>query len=258
MTDKFSIPPAATPFMPGAILPVDGIAQRVDPARTVPGTVGQLPAAPASTDGGVQPETVIKLEEDKPVETKPEDLKVCPACGVVLGDLTELHPTDDEKQRWLRHILGEPCFTRTFNMYDNNVSVTFRTRSTAENDLIYKQLMLEVDNGELTLSAGMASPAYFNRMSRLMFLCSLMELEVRTSPPRRSMYPAITEENYPVIDPQDKRTLLQRAYDKIMPNITEGLLAGMMMEHSRFEATVATLIRHSNDTDFWRPTVAGT
>lgn len=255
MTESFNIPAGAQSFAPGAIMSEK---QVIDASRVIPGLVTN--AAPA--DNAVKgPEVgkTIDLSGDKQEPTdqpSTETSKNCPACGVTLNDPYELKPTEEEKDMWLRHILGEPRFIRTFTLFSGKVAVSFRSRTSTENDVIYNQLTNEVKDGLITEFGGIMSPAYYARMNRLMMMYSLKSVELRDkSEPRITDYPEITDKAYPKTDDKDERPLVVRAEAKLFGNsmFSEGLLSAISTAHRRFESLIAVLIRHSDDPDFWNP-----
>ena len=248
--DTFNTP---TAFAPGSI--VSGTQLK----DALVSGVGGLPNAPdVQSVAGVSAAKVVDLIADKPEEKKTADaIKMCPACGVILSNADELVPTDVEKDRWLRHILGELRFTQTFQLFGGRMSVTFRSRTTAENDIIFNQLTDEVKEGVIAEYGGVMSPAYYTRMNRFMLTFSLVSITTNdTATPMVTTYPEVTEEAYSK-DEKDGRALIVRAHDKITLARPAGQLLAILTAYRRFESLMAVLMRHSDDPDFWGPIVAG-
>jgi len=234
-----------------------------DPSRLVAGISGLQSTPKPAVPAGVEPAKVVDLTTDKvdktPDKAETDPIKTCPACGILLSDDGELKPTDIEKDRWLRHILGEPRFIQTFKMFGGRVAVTFRSRTTAENDMIFNQLTDEVKSGDISEYAGIMSPAYYTRMGRFILAFSLVSVEtLEKDVPQIVSYPEVSEKAYPETSKDDQRPLVVRVHDAITTSRSEGQLGAILVAHRRFESLVATLMRHSDDPDFWNPTVAGT
>lgn len=242
--DIFSMNPGQPAFTPGAVLSNSQVA----------GIVSDLPkAAPSLAAPPVVAEKTVELDKEPEEKAGSETIKMCPSCGVLLSEENEIKPTELEKDRWLRHILGEPRFEQTFTLFGGRLAVTFRSRTTVENDIIFNQLTEEVRSGEIAEFAGVMSPAYFTRMGRLMLTYSLVSLETfEGSVGKLTSYPVVTEATYPATV-MDKRLPLLRAHDIVTVERSEGQLSAILVAHRRFEALIQTFMRHSDDPDFWRP-----
>ena len=265
MLDKFTVPVGAQPFAPGSIVPSTALNENsntvgkseVDPSRIIPGlNMEQAPADIASP--GLKIDKIVDLTGERPAtaDVPREPIKSCPACGALLEDPSEVLPTDEDKDAWLRHVLGETRFVRTYTLFGGKVEITFRTRTSAENDIIFNQLSDEVRAGEINEFGGIMSPAYYARLNRLMLMYSLKGVEFRDkTEPIGHTYPEVTDAAYPKADDKDERPLVVRAHDKLFggPGLSAGLLAGMQTVHRRFESLVVTMTRHADDPGFWDP-----
>ena len=269
----FNIAPGAQPFPVGALLSEKDISAAAVPAQ---------PLADARVQGmqdsvtrediqpqSVMPAKVVVLEPDKKLEeggagTQPEAKIVsCPACGCNLTEANgEPVVTDEEKNRWLRHVLGEDRFRQTLTLFNGLVEVRFRSRTTAENDDIFNQLGAEIKLGDIPEVPAYSSPAYVARMYRYMLTLSMEKLTKYdpqgVKPAVITTFPEVTAANYPPIDAKDHRKPLVRAHDQLLLGMSEGVLAAIMATHKRFELLMGVLLHHTEDPDFWKPTVAGT
>jgi len=257
--DDFPSPPAAEPFTPDAI---DQEPEK-DRSRTIPGLQVATPGAEAP-DNKVSPEEVgpevgktVSLdsepEDDKPGDEAKEPVTHCPACGCDIYANAAIIPTDEEKTRWLRHMLGEERFSSEFELLGGRVTVKFRTRLTKENDEIFNQLGDDISNGLIPEAPAFGSPAYIARMQRFMFVCSLERLDRQldeNTAPKSMTYPLITADAYPA---EDGTRPILTAHDRITGEMDEGFLGALMAAHRRFESLTVELLRHSEEADFWKP-----
>ena len=265
MAESFKIPAGAQPFTPGSIVPekqgMEHMTLAPDMSRTVSGLASNLKQQTPDVMQGPEIGKAVDLSGEPKVEDKPEPIVVCPGCGATISDPSEIVPSEESKTVWLRHILGEPRFTQVFSLFGDKVSVSFRSRTMAENEAIYNQITAEVKSGEIETYGGIMSPAYYARMNRLMLLCSLQAVEyLNTGSVKVVDYPEVTEAAYPKAASDDVMPLLVRAYNKVLGanTLPEGLVAAISTSHRRFEALIAVLTRHSGDPDFWQPTGKGT
>lgn len=195
--------------------------------------------------------------EEKPseVERKSPELTVCPACGADLKGQLDIQPSDADKTRWLRHVLGESRFTGDYELLGGTVKVRFRSRTTRENDAVFAILTEDIREGNIPETPAFASPGYMAKMNRLFLACSLANLEIKHGP---NMPPSVI-----AYEPLDKGALaatrvgIAEVHDKVISAMSEGFLALLLSTHSRFEALMLTMIRHGNDPDFWKPAVDG-
>lgn len=110
-------------------------------------------------------------QEDKPADATPHE---CPNCQWVLGkDPVEV--TDEDKAEWVRALLGDRPFTKTYRMLGDQYEVTFRTRSMAIEEAISAMLTNEVNaNAFPNASLNAASAAYGLRMFKLQMAASFV------------------------------------------------------------------------------------
>jgi len=250
---EFKVPAPAEPFTPGAIAEDTPAA---DFGHKVAGVGMQKPPEPAAPIA-VMPNKQIDLTDDEAApELEPDDLEVkhCPACGFEFDVKGEPQVTDMEKRRWLRHVLGEDRFTRVHELFDGALTVTFRTRTTAENDEVFNQLTLDIRDGTIPEAPAFASPAYIARMCRYLLTVSVESIAridpEGKMPVKTTNYPEVNGDNYVTKDGEKPIVV---AHAEILSPMSEALVASLLNEHKNFEATVGTLIVRSNDPDFWKP-----
>lgn len=83
-------------------------------------------------------------EPEAPEEAASESqLHLCPQCGHDQSKTDVVEPQLEDKQMWLRHILGGERFTRAYPLFGGSLIIRLRSRSVAEEDLITEQLKLD-------------------------------------------------------------------------------------------------------------------
>ncbi len=71
-------------------------------------------------------------EEVKGVVTEPVEFTLCPHCGLDYS-VYEEEVSEEDKEAWVRHILGESYFKKTFSLMGGRLEVTLRSRKDYEN-----------------------------------------------------------------------------------------------------------------------------
>lgn len=266
MTDPAQPPvaKAAAPFVPSADADyqVPGVAAGANPVKD--------PNAPPPEQPGPRIAEALKfseedLKQDKeadPAETPPaaKDETHCKHCRRNIKTMLGVpKPTEEEKERWLRHVLGEPRFTREYVMMSGRVRITLVNRTRLETEMVYRQLTLDVEKGRLP-AGEIGSPLYYLQLNRLMMVNSLRRLELVTTPglpPKSYTYADATKENYPPADDKDTDTPLKRMDDRVATDITNEAVYSMLLAAFRhFEALVTELTERADDLDFYKA-VAG-
>ena len=221
-----------------------------------PDTASQLAAVQASKTIKISEDDKAKQEQEAAEKAAQETvIEACPACGCELNVKGDVLPTDDDKTRWLRHVLGEDRFRWEASLFDGLLEITFRTRLTCENDVILTKLSREVASGKVPSTANYASPAYITALHTYMMLFSIERIAKQGEETDVQEYPAVTTEKYNLKDSNDSLSYIDTARDTILGRMNEGMMGVLMQAHRRFEAVVGVLLRRSSDPDFWNPAV---
>jgi hypothetical protein len=77
----------------------------------------------------------------------------CPRCGWDVRTKFDIVPTDRDKEDFLATLLGGARFRKKYELFGGRVIVTFRSVLAEENKLIYKQLVLDQQNGVVNTEA---------------------------------------------------------------------------------------------------------
>jgi hypothetical protein len=231
------------------------------------------------SDKGAEAPPVVNLDElpaDKQAEIKQamEDVKdtvdkpditplpkTCKNCGFD-PDKDPVEVTEMDKEEFVRSILAQRPFTKTFAMFGGRMKITFRIRTMQENDLIAEQCSLEINDGRIpTTSLGLASQVYHIRLRRLQMAVSIARIEP-TSPVE---FPAVASEEGrkryapQYIEDEGKKKLFNNcvgvAHDKIFSDWPEPVFAMAYKLYAQFEQTYVRLMEQSLNSDFWKEVV---
>jgi hypothetical protein len=126
----------------------------VPPANQAPPQAQAIPPQPAEPQMA-QPEQPAQQPEAPTHSHTPADTGIsgglanCPHCGwdLAMPDMPE--PSYGEKQAFLQSVLGQKPFVRDYDMFGGQVKARFRTLSTKEIDMIFKQVMFMRERNEI-------------------------------------------------------------------------------------------------------------
>lgn len=117
----------------------------------------------------------VTVEEEK-VEIKSEAGSVgvstnCSHCGWP-SNVEDVTATTEDKYNFIQSVLGQIRFKKTYRLLDDRLRVTFRSITSFEADLIFRQLSLELKNGKLETTT-----QYYENMLTYNLICSLDKIE---------------------------------------------------------------------------------
>jgi hypothetical protein len=206
----------------------------------------------SAAEAGPQIGKTIKMPDSGEPETEVDDeakKDFCPACGTNLKLLKEREVDDEDKNRWLRHILGEGRFSKTYDLYGGQIIITLQTRTVSELEAVFEQLKREPVVTDGTLLG--VEPEFLSKLNGYMLVYALESVSGVEVPP----YKAVTEENYPAEGDDDKISLpVARAYRERLASLSPALLASMGDCLVDFDHLTTTLRQHGADSDFWLTT----
>jgi hypothetical protein len=175
----------------------------------------------------------LAKEEEKPAteaEEKPEPVSsravenqipvtaFCPRCGWDVRMKFDVVPTDRDKEDFLATLLGGTRFRKRYELFGGKVVVTFRSVLAEENKLIYRQLVLDQQNGTVNTEA-----EWFVQLMDYRLACALDTIadksgKVLASAPELDMTGS-TKEKTPLVDQLDlinKNILAQEATRRLV------------------------------------------
>lgn len=196
-----------------------------------------------------QPEKSEEPVEDTPEklpEEKPQMTNYCPRCGWMTGmpyDKVEL--TDEDKQQFVYSIMQRLPFKKTYSLFNNQMTVTFRSRIPED-----KELILEQGREDLKQER-------YPDLNAMQYWSSLYELALLLDDIK---CPAAEKQNINLkIKPQFKEfagkpDALKDYTAAIMEYVGTDALMRLISEHYRtFERTYAALIEEALDENFYHP-----
>ena len=220
----FTAPDTATPFEPQDILSPEEIESAVvatdKQEEVVPRERVALPSRSALAQQAA-------AEEKEAVATA----VTCPKCGAALISPQPVALTAEDKHNWLSHVLGEPRFRKTYQLYGGKVDVTFHTRTAKESDDVVKQVRL----------SGLVGDDARQLFYHLSAACSIEKVR------RNDDVITFTYDS----DGLNKCYPCQTLYASMVEKLGEGLLKQIEFTFGAFEAVVAELMTKADTPDFW-------
>jgi hypothetical protein len=207
--------------------------------------------------GGVKiPKPVIidDLEDQAKKESTPDlppDLSgpaiYCPHCGwdTRNKDLTEVTPED--KVNFVQSILGNLRFKKVYSLFGGNLHITFRTLTTSESDMAYKQIIIDAQKDITTKVIGDTSFYW----KTLMAYRAMMAVEKVESNLNVTEVPPISEiEADEATVPNTKIfALFDSLVEQIMP--TEAMRNAIAHTYNEFNSLCEKLQSMAESKDFW-------
>lgn len=187
----------------------------------------------------------------------------CPHCEWDLGSPGIPEPTYQEKISFLHCILGEKTYVQEMPLFNGTVTVAFRTLTTREVDVVYKQAYRDRQEGKL--SNDLDYWEHINRY-RMMLQLSAFKSTIPNGPHRdlpdgysKSTNPLctgtwVTEEKENEMSRED--TGLPQIEEWIIENVlkTETVFRMVNNTCNRFNRLVAKMEAMADNADFWKPT----
>lgn len=193
-----------------------------------------------------QSDLVEKL--NSPVQIK-EEIKSCPCCG---WDITKdpVEITEEDKANWLRSVIGSEAFHKTFKLYGGKLSVTFRSRTMDDNNLVSEQLVLDSQNNKFLSDVPVVSAGlHQGRARRLSMACSFVQL----SPNSFKAPPLNSQEALKLYSDKvgKQANLVGSAHDVLFGKWPETLYSAVFSQYLKFESVCHRLMESSISSDFW-------
>lgn len=168
----------------------------------------------------------------------------CQHCGWPLSN-TDIHASEEDKYIFLQSILGQVRFEKEYQLFGGKMKVVFRTLSTAESDLVYRQMAIDMKNGKVDSGAD-----YWFYLMTYRLACGLAKIDTEKTGP--IVVPEIKEFNG--AKPSDNDTVLpviaRHILDFAVP--LESTRRVLINQFARFQRTVEHLEARMDDSDFWK------
>jgi len=176
----------------------------------------------------------------------------CPHCGWDLHMADAFPITETDKRNFLQAMLGGVPFQKLYDLLGGQLQITFRTLRPAEVDLVYKQVYVDRQRGEILFDRD-----FYEKMARYRMATQLVDF--RTPEMIHDFPPTLTEEDWGKM-PEGEDTIVKYAYDEALKTVlkTESILRLVAATEANFNRLVAKLEAHADDPSFWEATRPGT
>lgn len=177
----------------------------------------------------------------------------CPHCGwnLSMADIPE--PDYAEKMRFSASFVGRRVYTKSYDLLNSEVSVTFRTLTAREIDACYRQAYMERDTGKITTAMD-----FIERVNRFRVYLQLLKFGAvelpdgltRRDNPNASAFWEVDEATL------DKLPHLVQIEEYVLSSVltSESLLRVVNQLCIGFNRLVAKLEAMVERSDFWQPT----
>lgn len=209
---------------------IDDIAEAEEPEKKE----YKQPEPVASTDSGLFNKDVIVK---------------CPHCGwdASKGELTEV--TEQDKTDFVQSIIGGIRFKKVYSLYGGRLKITFRTLTTAESDMAYKQLLVDAQNDLQSKILGDTS--FYWRT--LMAYRAVIAVEKVESSDNIIEIPPIDEIEVDADSYSRPNTKLYALFDDLVSQIMPSEMLRNSISHiyTEFQALVEKMQAMAESKDFW-------
>lgn len=241
--------------------------------KNIPGleqALGQVAAAEAKQQ--VKQEPIV---DDRGAEPKAEEipqatesstgadvkLSICPHCNWDLQEPDIAEPAYKDKMVFLHALLGQKPYIKEYELFGGHVLATFRTLTTSEIDVIYKQAWRDRETQKILTEID-----HWERINRYRLFLQLSSLKSSGSDGFSYDLPdGLSKETNPnceatwnigenVLHPMD--TPLPLIEEWLVQNVlrTEALFRVVNFQCSQFNRLVARLEALADNSDFWKQT----
>lgn len=228
---------------------VDPMAEARQQAATQLRSVGEVAPVPkqppptASNDALQQENQQLKERLKQLEEVLGKIPQTCPQCSWPTGEKPSVEPTKDDVKAFLRSVMAGQVFEKSYRLFGDMVSVTFRTRTGKEESQIKTTIRRVVRQGEIIQQAEL-----LGLVRRLNFICGL---KAYTTQETRLDFSEMTSELKD--DALMKEDLVGLAEERIH-KLPSQLLMVLMRKFDEFSELVEALLAKVNDVGFWKGT----
>jgi len=197
------------------------------------------PPAPSKVE-----ETINDVVEEVVKEEETKSVPYCPRCSWNLSVKFDVKPTDRDKEDFLATLLGETRFKKTYELFGGKISVVFRSLYAEENKMVYRQLVLDQNNGRVATEA-----EWFTQMMDYRLACSLETILDKDKKPIH-VFPelSLTPENTTNGESTPIPDQLNRANKALAQEVTRRLVGTHLRQ---FQRLVEALEAMALEPNFW-------
>lgn len=240
MPERMKPPPGAQ------VVSVEGISSFV---------TGQVPRPPKDTQLDPPPPPPSEPETEAAPEHDHDEgaggllpITRCPRCLWNMAHSFEAEPTEEDRRTFVAAILGGKRFRKQYGVMGNKFRVTFRSMTTAESDLVFRQLRLDQLRGIILGDAD-----YFGRLTMYRLACMVDNIAQGDG--------TIIADVPPIMDiPYDEPEFGTPEQTRLLPLLewfnaeickTESMRHIVAQQHRDFQRIVEALETQTSDPSFW-------
>lgn len=201
------------------------------------------PTPPVVDTNTVEPATTPPAQAGSDVP-----LDRCPRCLFDLRMQYDANPTDTDKQRFLAAMLSQTRFTKQYKLFGDQLQVIFRSLTSKESNLLFRQLNFDLQQGRIGTQA-----EYMMQLAAYRLAMSIAEVRNSTGAPIVEISP-VFDIPHDTPGPNDTETHLVpllKWFDE--DGITDESLRRMLGQlHRHFQRTVEALEAMASEPDFWK------
>ena len=209
---------------------------------------------PRTTDAGepVSVSDVLQLgtAAQSPVEERRK--AACTKCGWDTRGDFNVEPTVADRQSFMRAVLTEVPFEKTYTLLDGQLLVTFATPDVRHADIVAKHVRWQASIGNIDVRLLMVAGI------RAAMAMSITRVEVRDgngAVVKIDKYPsAIDEPHPPVTYRKTDDSACDRAHAAIFEKMSQIKYELIYRQYVLFERLCQKLQAHADDPDFWKAT----
>lgn len=182
----------------------------------------------------------------------PKGPVICPHCGWDTNNKELTEVTDEDKMDFVQSILGGIRFKKVYSVFGGMLTVTFRSLTTAESDMAYKQLIVDAQND---LQSKILSDTSFYWRT-LMAYRAVMCIEKLESRDNIVEVPPIDEIEVDETSYRRPNTKLFAVFDDLVNQImpTEAIRNTITHLYTEFNSLCEKLQAMAEAKDFWKAT----
>lgn len=220
----------------------------------IPETSTSLPPPPPLVDAEAEEE----IDTPEGTTGSSPGIQTCPHCNWDMSLPVIAEPTYDEKMGFLHSVLGQKTFTHQYEIFGGNVVARFRTLTTKEMDIIYRQVFAERETGEITTIQD-----YWEKVNRYKLYLQLTYLSAVDGSFTHTLPEGYSPESnphaaecYKFKPANPDHTYLPEIENHVLEEVlrTETIQRSINTICARFNRLVAKLEAMIDNSDFWNAT----
>lgn len=189
------------------------------------------------------------VEQPEPKEASTEaDFHICPNCNWP-DNIDPVEMSDEDQIQFLRSVLGNKRFTKTYELFGGRFMVTFRSRTVEEQDKIQEQMLKEINDGRLPSGPARATMApQLNRLRKLQLAAGFVSVTGMTN----EMPEILSETCLQFYGEDADNNVIARAADRMFKKWQGPIYDAIFKQYNRFDELCIRLTEAMASPDFWK------